>query len=114
MVELSLGTGGFWYPNLVTDDDLWIMSSLEEEEEWDKSEYWGSSFWLRQNEGIRTTSEDLERVTLSLFRQRPGAVQKLELLLQGSHMADRHRRLERLRLVCERGGLEVVLQQDIP
>lgn len=114
MVELSLGTGGFWYRNLATDDDLWIMSSLEEQEEWDKLEYWGSSFWLRQDEGIQTTSEGLERMTLSLFRQRPGAVQKLEPLLQRSHMADRHRRLKRLRLVCERADLEVVPQQDIP
>ena len=50
-----------------------IMRSLEEDEEWDKLECWMGVIWMA---GV--TTEDLERVMLLLFRQRPCAIGKLE------------------------------------
>ena len=110
MIELLLAVGYTEYWDRF-DDDLRIMLSLEEEEEWDKLECWTGSVWLRRRPGIYTIREDLERVTLSLFRRRPGAVQKLEQWLERSRASES---LECLQLICKREGIEVVSWQDIP
>ena len=55
------------------------MISLKEAEEWDKLECWIGVVWMSwPPEWGETTKEDLGPVTLSLFHQQPGAVQKLE------------------------------------
>jgi len=60
-----------------------IMISLEDTEAWDKLESWMGIVWIAWSWGCELdkeleTDEKLERITLSLFQQRPGAVQKLE------------------------------------
>ena len=55
------------------------MVSLTEAQEWSKLECWIATVWISwppEADGI--TEEDLSRSTLLLFRQRPGAFQKLE------------------------------------
>jgi len=61
------------------------MKSLEDAKEWDKLECWMGIIWIKQSldEDLEAdeeleTDEELEHVTLSLFQQRPGAIQRLE------------------------------------
>ena len=56
-----------------------ITTSLTEAQEWDKLECWMGTVWVAwppEADGIK--EEDLSRTMLLLFRQRPGAAQKLE------------------------------------
>ena len=60
-----------------------LMISLQGANEWDKLECWMGFIWIMWSLGAEMdedleTDEKLEHVTLSLFQQRPGAVQKLE------------------------------------
>ena len=60
-----------------------IMTSLEDTKEWDKLECWMGVIWMIWSVGGEMdekleTDEKLEYVTLSLFQQRPGAIQKFE------------------------------------
>ena len=60
-----------------------IMISLEDTKEWDKLECWMGVVWIMWANGSEMdkeleTDEELERITLSLFQQKPGAIQKLE------------------------------------
>ena len=58
---------------------LQIITSLTEAKEWCKLECWMGIVWmLLPRQADATAEEDLGRSTLLLFRQRPGAVQKLE------------------------------------
>ena len=114
MVELSVAADDSWLPDYPIDDDLQVMFALEEEEEWDMLECWSSIFWILLPPKIDTIPEGLERATLTLFRQRPGSVQKLRQRLQRSRVPNILECLERLRLICERGGLQVVWRQDAP
>ena len=54
-----------------------VMTSLLEAREWDKLECWIGVVWMAWPPQTDTTTEDLERATVSLFHQRPGAVRKL-------------------------------------
>ena len=58
------------------------MTSLEDSKEWDKLECWMGIIWIKWSMGGMDeeleTDEELERVTLPLFQQRPGAICKLE------------------------------------
>jgi hypothetical protein len=112
LVELAVGAS--WLRNDVIEYDQQAMSSFEDEEEWDKLECWSGFIWLLQRPKIDTITEDLERATLSLSRQRPGAVRKLEQWMQRSPIDDAPEALECLRWICERGGLEAVSQGDSP
>lgn len=53
-----------------------ITKSLEDAQEWDRLECWIAVAWMLWSESVKT-AEDLERGTVSLFRQRPSATQKL-------------------------------------
>ena len=57
-----------------------IMTSLEDTKEWDKLECWMGVIWILWSVGVNVveTDEELERITLSLFQQQPGAIHKLE------------------------------------
>ena len=103
-----------WFRDASTDYDLKIMFSLEEEEEWDKLECWSGLVWSQRSLKIDTITEDLERATLSLLRQRPGALRKLQVRAWVAHMEDPSEYLGCLQWICERGGLEVVSQEDPP
>ena len=110
MVELADSVN--WFQDASIDCDLEVMFSLEEEEEWDKLECWSGLVWSYRSPKIDTITEDLERATLSLLRQRPGALRKLQWRMWASHMEDPSEYLRCLRWICERGGLEVVSQED--
>ena len=85
MVDLAVSLGRRNDPF----SELQIADTLEEEEEWDVLEYWMGLTWAIQHPMVNGISEDLERVVLSLFRQRPNAVQKLEQWLQRSdHLSE--------------------------
>ena len=112
MVELVVPRS--WAPSDPRDYEREIMVALEEEEQWDALECWSGFVWITRCPKIETIPEDVERVTLSLFRQRPGASQRLEQLLQRSGSSHTPRSLECLRQICERGRLEAALQQDTP
>ena len=56
-----------------------IMTYLIDAQEWDKLECWMAFVWMVWPPGADgMTEEDMERSMLLLFRQRPGAAQKLE------------------------------------
>jgi len=96
------------------DYDLQVMLSLQEEEEWDMLECWSGFIWFLRCPKVDTMPEDLECTMLSLFRQRPGAVEKLERWIQRSSMPKVTECLECLQWICERGGLDAASRQDSP
>jgi len=59
-------------------DGLKITTSLVEAEEWSKLECWMGISWMLFPESADPTEGDLGHSMTLLFRQRPGAVQKLE------------------------------------
>jgi hypothetical protein len=62
---------------------LRIIESLVRAEEWSKLECWIGIFWmLLPQEADAMGEEDLGRSMLLLFRQRPGAIQKLEAWME--------------------------------
>jgi len=77
LVELALTT-----PRWLRDENpvynSQVVKSLTEAEEWDKLECWVGTIWIIWPPGAsRIKEDDLEWLTLLLFYQRPGAVQKL-------------------------------------
>ena len=93
-VEVALG-----HP---VGDDLQVMTLLEEEKEWEKLEYWSGYLWLQW---LPSFDGDIPRVlgptTRSLFRNRLGAVQKLEQWVERSRWDVQ--RSELLRSIMKRG-----------
>lgn len=112
MVELAVTW--FWPRRDPTDHQRQTMVSLEEDQEWDLLECWIGFIWIVWCPETNAAQEDVERVTLSLFRQRPGAIQKLEQWVRRSNMGEPTECVERLRQVCERGGFGMDLRQDTP
>ena len=94
------------------DDHEQVMVSLEEEQEWDILEYWVGLVWILQRPNIGGVPEDVKRVTLSLFRQRPDAIQKLEQWLRRSTADGSLESVECIQWICERGGLAMTPRQD--
>ena len=92
--------------------EVQVMVSLEEEQEWDRLECWMGFVWLVLRPKVNLVPEDVERVMLSLLRQRPGVTKKLEQWLQRANLGDAPDCLEYLWQVCERAGLEPASQQD--
>jgi len=89
-----------------------VMVSLEEEQEWDRLECWMGFVWFVLRPKIDSILEIVERLTLSLLRQRPGVAEKLEQRLQRVTLRDTSECLECLRQVCERAGLEAASRQN--
>jgi hypothetical protein len=65
-----------------------VMKSLEEAQEWDKLEMWMLVVWWSKydseynSDPIPIPIQDIERATLTLFRQQPSAIPKFEDLLE--------------------------------
>ena len=55
-----------------------IIASLTEAKEWSKLECWMGIVWMLLPDGLDPGEGDLGHSMTLLFRQRPGAVQKLE------------------------------------
>ena len=77
LVELAISCP--WLPYEATPYNRETTRSLTEAQEWSKLECWIATVWmLRPPEAGGITEEDLSSSMLLLFRQRPGAFQKLE------------------------------------
>jgi hypothetical protein len=78
-----------------------VMTSLLEAQEWEKLECWMGVVWMAWPPQTDATTGDLERVMVSLFRQRPDAVQKLtQRMEQWSKL--RHRKVPKaFKRICE-------------
>ena len=75
LVELAVSE--YWRLESRDADVLKTAGSLIGAGEWDKLECWIGTVWAA-SEAPEIPEEDLEHLTLLLFRQRPGAAQKLE------------------------------------
>lgn len=93
------------------DRGLQVMSSLEKAREWDKLACWSIVVWLLRWLKIGTVPEDMKDMTLSLFRERPDAVRKIEESLSTFRNPNAPKCLERLRSIC---GLGVASRQYTP
>ena len=109
LVERAVFRGlEFW-----NTDALKIAKSLIDAQEWDKLECWIGTVWM-VSESARITGEDLERSTLLLLRQRPGAAQKLEQWIERwSQCLPRRRFPELLRRILTQAH-ETAQRQDAP
>ena len=94
-----------------------IMMSLEDAKEWDKLECWIAFIWMSwPSEGDKTADvEDIRRVMLSLFHQRPGAIQWLEQKWRHKLMWTENNLQhipELFQQICKQGHIEAA-EQDI-
>lgn len=84
-----------------------IMTSLEGDQRWDKLESWMGIVWMVRPPGTGSATEaDVLRVTLLLFHQRSGAIQKLERWME--LWCEKHGKVapESFRQVCKQARLE--------
>ena len=87
------------------------MESLEGDQEWGKLECWMGIVWMVwPPETGSTTEEDVLRVTLLLFCQRPGAIQKLERWMERWSGRSGKDVSESFRRACEQARLEPARQ----
>ena len=102
ILELRRLGGTAWSPH--------IMGSLEGSQEWDKLEAWIGIIWMVwPPETGSATEEDVRGVMLSLFRQRPEAIQKLDRWL--GRWSERHGEVpERFQQICVRARPEAARQ----
>ena len=112
MVELVVT--GSPFPLNPASDELRFMVSLEEEHDWGMLEFWMGLVWVTQCPSIHDIPEDVERVTLSLFHERPNSIQRLEGWLRRSSVDDPLEYIECLRRICNRDGLEAAPHQSAP
>ena len=107
LVELSF-SGSLQWGGIAWNPD--VMRNLMDGQEWDKLESWMCLVWMIwPPEGGKTTGEGLESVTLSLFRQRPSAVQKLVWWVERWNKKCREDVPGSFRRICDQARLE---QQD--
>ena len=80
-VLVKFAVSEYWWLEFGDTDARKIAKSLIDAQEWDKLECWIGIVWMySESAGIK--EEDLEHSMLLLFRQRPGAAQKLEQRLE--------------------------------
>jgi hypothetical protein len=77
---VSMGPKRDWSINV--DRDVEIMKSLEAAQDWEKLEMWMLFVWWSGYSFDSTPNEDVERITLTLFRQRPSAIPRFEDLYE--------------------------------
>jgi hypothetical protein len=66
------------------------MKSLEEAQDWEKLETWMLVVWWSKYDAGPIPIQDIERETLTLFRQRPSAIQRFEGLLASHTQSTAH------------------------
>jgi hypothetical protein len=76
LVSVVRGTG------VLVDGRTEAMKSLEEAQDWEKLETWMLVVWKSRHPGCPAPIQDIERATLTLFRQRPSAIPRFEGLLK--------------------------------
>ena len=86
---------------------------LTEAQEWSKLECWIATIWVSWSpEAGGITEEDLSRSMLLLFRQRPGALQKLEQWMERSSQEAGNDTPESFQRICKQA--QEAAQQDTP
>ena len=86
-----------------------IMVFLEGNKEWDKLECWMGVVWMVWPREISGPIEgDVRRIMLSLFHQRPGAIQKLRKWVDRGHGGP-----EIFQQICEQGCHEAVYKEEL-
>jgi hypothetical protein len=78
-----------------------VVVSLLEAQEWEKLECWMGVVWMVWPPQTDVTTGDLEHVMVSLFRQRPGAVQKLTQWMERWSEIKRKEMPEAFQRICE-------------
>ena len=81
--------------------DPQIMAFLAEAQEWRKLECWVAVVWMVWPPGAGEITEDLEHSVLSLFRQQPGAAQKLRQWMERWSQANREEIPDSFQRICE-------------
>jgi len=82
------------------DEDMEIMGSLEDAEDWEKLEVWMLIVWSAGYCLLDTHTEDVERATLRLFLRRPSALPRFRDLAETpDSSSDLHR--DKLRRICD-------------
>jgi hypothetical protein len=99
------------FPEMPSADDRQaeVMESLEEAQDWEKLETWMLVVWWSLYRSDSVQIQNVERVTLTLFRQRPSAVPKFEDLLQNhtqSYFTLFNTYKDVLRRVCDKARAE--------
>ena len=86
-----------------------ITTFLKDSQEWDKLECWIGVVWMVWPPGTGgTIKEDVERAMLSLFRQRPDAIQKLKQRMERWSEENDYQVPESFQSICERGCFEIM------
>ena len=84
-----------------------ITTFLKDSQEWDKLECWICVVWTIWPPGTGgTIKEDVEYTMLSLFRQRPDAIQKLKQRMERWSEENDYQVPESFQSICERGCFE--------
>ena len=92
-----------------------ITACLEDDQEWDKLECWMGVVWVAWPPEVGSvTEENVRRAMLSLFRQRPGAVPKLELWVRRGSERRGRTVSETFRRICERARPKTTRHLDAP
>jgi len=90
-----------------------ITTLLTEAQEWDKLECWIGAVWVAWPPAPGgTTEEDLDHVMVLLFRQRPGALQRLEQWMERWSRRDSGDIPESFKRICKQA--HEAAQQDGP
>ena len=97
----------WWMRNPTWNPD--IMVFLEGNQEWDKLEIWMGVIWIVWPQKISGPIEgDVRRIMLSLFHQRPGAIQKLRKWMDKGLGGP-----EIFQKICEQGCHEAVQKEEL-
>ena len=101
-ITWSWKLGGYlWSPHITT--------FLEGNREWDKLECWMGVVWMAwPPEAGGTIEEGVEHAMLSLFRQRPGAIQKLRQRMERWSKENSYHIPESFHRICEKGYFEIM------
>ena len=78
-----------------------VMASLLETREWEKLECWMGVVWMVWRPETDATMEDIEHAMISLFRQRPAAVQKLTQRMERWSKSPRNEVPEAFERICK-------------
>ena len=111
LVELTISWAR-WFRHDVTYNPQ-IMTSLTKAHEWNKLECWMGTVWILwppEDDGI--TEEDLGHSILLLFRQRPGAFEKLEQWMERWSQISNKSIPESFQRICKQ--VQELAQRDTP
>ena len=94
-----------------------VMKSLEETQDWDKLETWVLHVWWSAK-SFCPRKEDIERITLTLFRQRPSAIPKFEDLYEKRRQFSSHSPFnvheDEFRRICDQARAEQPFLESPP